>query len=137
MSLLRYIDSQRGKSFQLGSHDCFTFTNGAWKEVYGHGYADDFIGTYDGLGPKAFANNMVNHFGSANLEEAFDSRWTRSSIDELDRGGIVLSATEDRYYTRHAIGIKTSPVRAVFVGAEDLVYKPLNDCFGGWICQRL
>ena len=134
MALLRYIEDQRGKVFQLGVHDCFTFTNGAWKAEYGIGYADDFIGTYADLGPKAFRNNMVKHFGSADLEEAFDSRWQRN-ID-APRGAIVLSKEAERYHTKHAIGIKTSPIRAVFLGGDDLIYKPISDCFGGWVCLK-
>ncbi len=45
-SLNRYIDSCRLRGFVWGAHDCLTFTNGAFKAMYGSGWADDWLGEY-------------------------------------------------------------------------------------------
>jgi len=41
-----YLKDIRGKPFSWGEHDCLTFTNDAFVQMYGSGWADDWLGRY-------------------------------------------------------------------------------------------
>ena len=46
IELNSYLDKMIDIPFEWGVHDCFTFTNGAFRAMYGVGYADDWEGLY-------------------------------------------------------------------------------------------
>ena len=45
-SLNQYINSARNKPFAWGKNDCLTFTNDAFRAIYGKGWADDWLDRY-------------------------------------------------------------------------------------------
>jgi len=45
-SLNAYLKSVKDKPFEWGKHDCLTFTNNAYRQMYGIGWADDWLGKY-------------------------------------------------------------------------------------------
>jgi hypothetical protein len=126
-----YLREQRGKCFDLGRHDCFTFTNGAWRVVYGSGYADDIIGKYAGLGPKGLKALMQATYGGKTLIECFDMHLTRVG-GVPPRGALVASDRVSRWITGVALGVACG-TRAVFIGDQDVVYMPIDEISGAWV----
>lgn len=133
-SLTSYVKSQRGRQFKLGEHDCFTFTNDAWRVLHGVGYADGFIGKYADLGPKEFAKLMKDSFGHVDLIDALDNGLSR--VDGFPpKGALVVSKSARPYFTGYALGIACG-VNAVFLGEDDLEYIPITEIDGAWVCRR-
>lgn len=133
-SLTSYLKAQRGRPFKLGEHDCFTFTNGAWRVQHGVGYADHFIGKYAGLGPKAFAKLMKSTFGHVDLIKALDHGLSR--VDGFPpKGALVVSKSARPYFTGYAMGIAYG-VNAVFLGDSDVECISITEIDGAWTCHR-
>lgn len=128
--LNEYLASQYGKSFQLGVHDCFTFTNAAWRATRGSGYADDFIGKYVGLGRKGFARLMISTWGTPDIIKAFDMNLNRIK-GFPPRGSLVAMRSNRPVVTGHALGICCG-VTSVFLGDLNMVHLPTEDIEGAW-----
>lgn len=128
--LIDYIKQQRDKRFAIGQHDCLTFTNGAWRSMHGHGYADDVIGEYADLGPKQFNLFMVNKFGSPSLLDAISSRLSPAG-KYPKKGSLVAMKTDRPYFSGYALGISLG-VTSVFIGEADVVYMPTDQVEGAW-----
>lgn len=133
-NLIAYIKSQRGRKFVLGEHDCFTFTNGAWAAMHGAGYADHFVGKYADLGPKAFARLMRESFGHVKLIDALDHGLCRVA-GFPPKGALVVSSSCRPYFTGYALGIAVG-ADAVFLGDDDVEYRPITEINGAWQCRR-
>lgn len=130
-SLITYIEENRNKLFDLGKHDCFTFTNGAWAAMHGEGYADDILGKYARLGAKALKTLLQKHYETDTIEEALDKHMTR--VDGFPpRGALVITTKVGRWITGNALGIANG-TNAVFVGDSDLVFLPMSEIEGAWI----
>ena len=126
-----YLREQRGKCFDLGRHDCFTFTNGAWRAMHGEGYADEIIGKYAGLGPKGLKALIKDVYGGETLPECFDLHLTR--VDGFPpRGALVYSRSVGRWIVGIALGIACGP-RCAFLGDQDVVYIPTDEIDGAWV----
>lgn len=129
--LIEYVKAQRGKPFALGEHDCFTFTNGAWRAMHGHGYADQFVGRYAGLGKKAFAKLMWECFNTSDLIKALDAGLHRVETFP-PKGALVASKNARPYFTGYALGLAMG-VNAVFLGDDDMIYLPISEIEGAWV----
>ena len=129
--LIDYVKAQRGRKFELGQHDCFTFTNGAWREMHGCGYADHFVGRYAGLGPKAFTKLMKECFGTVSIIEAFDNGLTRCG-PYPPKGALVATKNARPYFTGYALGLCMG-VTSVFLGDDDVIYMPTSQIEGAWV----
>jgi hypothetical protein len=129
--LIDYVKAQRGKPFALGEHDCFTFTNGAWRTMHGHGYADKFIGRYAGLGKKAFAKLMRECFNTSDLIKALDAGLHRVETFP-PKGALVATKNARPYFTGYALGLAMG-VNAVFLGEDDMIYLPISEIEGAWV----
>lgn len=128
--LIEYIKGQRNKRFEIGKHDCLTFTNGAWRSMHGRGYADDVIGEYADLGPKQFNLFMTNKFGSPCLLNAISQRLSPAGRYPK-KGSLVAMKTERPYFSGYALGISLG-VTSVFIGETDVVYMPTDQVEGAW-----
>jgi hypothetical protein len=129
--LNEYLREQRGKCFDLGKHDCFTFTNGAWAAMHGGGYADDVIGKYKSMGPKSLQKFMLKSFGHDNLTDCFDAHMTR--VEGIPpRGAIVMSSRTSRWFTGKALGISMG-TKAVFLGDLDMLYMHITEIEAAWV----
>lgn len=128
--LIAYLKAQRGKPFKLGEHDCFTFTNGAWRAMHGVGYADHFVGRYADLGPKGFAKLMLECFNTTDIIQAFDDGLHRVQTFP-PKGALVATKNARPYFTGYALGIAMG-VTAVFLGEDDMVYMPIDQIEGAW-----
>jgi hypothetical protein len=129
--LISYVKAQRGKPFAIGSHDCLTFTNGAWNAMHGRGYADQIIGKYTDLGQKALAKLIRDNFGTPDMIAALDAGLTRVN-GFPPKGALVVRKADRQYFTGYAFGIAMG-VTAVFLGERDVVYMPISQIEGAWV----
>lgn len=126
-----YLRQQQTKTFQLGEHDCFTFTNGAWAAMYGEGYADKIIGRYACAGPKRLKQLLLDEYGHETIEGCLDAHMTR--IDGIPpRGSLVITSAVGRWITGRALGIANG-VRAVFIADKGVVHLPIDKIEGAWV----
>lgn len=130
MALNAYIERNRNKPFRLGTHDCFSFTNGAWVAMHGRPYAPDLIGAHHVLRPKALAGMLRETYGADDLFGALDGRLRR--VDGVPPRGALVVMPTNRHFLRYAFGIACGVV-ASFVGAQGLVGKPIDEMCGAWI----
>lgn len=128
--LREYIATQRGKSFALGDHDCFTFTNGAWRAMHGSGYADGIIGKYAGLGPSGFRKLLDENFGAPDLIDALNLNLVR--VDGIPPRGALVVQYNGRWLTRHALGIAMG-VTAAFLSEDDVLFLDIDKIDGAWV----
>ena len=129
--LIGYVKAHKSKPFVLGEHDCFTFTNGAWRAMHGHGYADQFVGRYAGLGKKAIAKLMWECFNASDLIKALDAGLHRVETFP-PKGALVVTKNARPYFTGYALGLAMG-VNAVFLGDDGLIYTPIDEIEGAWV----
>jgi len=131
--LVEYIRSVFDKPFAWGEHDCLIFTNTAWREMHGEGYADDWLGKYMRGSKPVGKKALQKAYGFNTLEQALDDRLQR--VEHLPPwGALVTSSQIERYATGAALGIACG-VRACFVGERGVVYTPIDQIKGAWICR--
>ena len=83
-----YLSNLSDEPFHWGVNDCFTFTNGAFRAMYGFGYADDWMGRYmNGASPKN-ATSMRREFKHSTLFCGLASKLVRSEQPVF--GSLVL-----------------------------------------------
>lgn len=129
--LIGYFRAQRGRRFKLGEHDCFTFTNGAWRVMHGRGYADEMKGAYGSLSASETADFIRNRYGADSPTEALDARLTRWD-GHPPRGALVIADQVRECIIPFALGIAFG-TQAVFLGARDVVYLPVTQIKGAWV----
>jgi hypothetical protein len=134
IELNSYLDKMIGIPFEWGVHDCFTFTNGAFRAMYGVGYADDWEGLYmqsNGVHPKG-PRSMRDDFGFSNLYEGLSTKLTR--VERPTFGSLVTTKKGCRWITGVALGISIGS-RAVFLNREGLIRLNIEDVESAWVCQ--
>ena len=131
-SLAAYLTAQSGKRFELGVHDCLTFTNGWWQVRCDAGFADEVIGKYGDLGQKEAAKLMWETFNTTDLRKALDDRLQRVKFPT--RGDLVISKQARPYFTGYAMGI-CSGVTSVFLGGDDMIHLATDQIDGAWTCR--
>lgn len=130
-----YLKSVRGNPFVWGSHDCLTFTNDAWRSMYGHGWADEWIGNYM-RGEKIISRSELRKelwrlHGANTLEAAIDTRWDRvRGIPPL--GALVTTKKARKWITGVAMGICTGS-KAAFLDKAGVIHLPLDNIDEAWI----
>lgn len=129
--LITYIEDCEGRSFEWGSHDCLTFTNDAYKAMYGKGWADDWVGRYMVDGRPMRRDELRKEFGWNTLNDAIDQRLTRSG-KYPPRGALVTTKHSQRWVTGVALGICIGD-RAVFLGKQGMLYLPLEMIESAWV----
>lgn len=128
--LTAYIDDCESRSFVWGKHDCLTFTNGAYRAMYGAGWADDWLGRYMVDGRPMRRDELRKEFGWSTLEAAIDNRMDRVKFPP--RGALVTTKHAQRWVTGVAMGICTG-TRGVFLSKEGVIYLPLDLIDNAWI----
>lgn len=132
-----YFKSVRGKGFVWGSHDCLTFTNDAWRRMYGHGWADEWIGNYmpDGtvIRRSELRKELWRLHGANTLEDAIDTRWKRV-IGVPPLGALVTTKKARKWITGVAMGISTG-TKAAFLDEVGVIHLPLDEIDQAWIKQ--
>lgn len=131
-ALYRHLDKIKNKAFHFHVHDCFMFTNDAWKEMYGYGWADDWCGRYikdTGLYMKP--KELRKEFGFETLEEAVDSKLTRVT-HVPPRGALVATDQVDTRIIGKAFGISVGN-KAAFLQKTGVTYVPIKVITDAWV----
>ena len=125
-----YLEQNRCKKFQIGIHDCFTFTNEWWKLNTGKGFADVLEGQYSGHKIKTYREMLEQHFGVSDVYSALDKLLTRRE-GFAHRGDIVAIDREESNFTGVAMGICVGATSA-FVAPHGLLFLDTDTVKGAW-----
>jgi len=130
-SLNDYLKSVKDKSFEWGKHDCLTFTNNAFRAMYGEGWADDWLGRYM-EGSRIFRRDELRkEFGFSTFTCAVDNKLSRiNHIPPL--GALITTKKAQRWVIGVAMGICTG-TKAVFLSKEGMLYLPLDYIHQAWV----
>tara|TARA_R110000803_G_scaffold72752_2_gene136455 strand:- start:1178 stop:1561 length:384 start_codon:yes stop_codon:yes gene_type:complete len=80
-----YLHEIADTPFKWGRHDCFLFTNTAFKKMYGEGWADDWAHRYLGGNRLPFKRSILqSEYGFETFEEAVDSKLTELKTFHLE-----------------------------------------------------
>jgi hypothetical protein len=129
--LINYLRDVEFTPFEWGVHDCFTFTNGAFRAMYGEGWADDWLGRYMKDGQPMRAQELRRTFGFSTIEGAIDKKLQRVS-GFAPRGALVSTDKVRRWVTGVALGVGVGG-RAAFLDKSGVVYLPINNIRDIWV----
>lgn len=133
-SLNEYIDSVRFKEFKWGEHDCFIFTNTAFKKFHGFGYADDWEGLYLEEGKPVKLKDLRVRFGSYDFDEAIGSKL--KLIDYIPpKGSLVATKRAERWAAGYALGISLG-LKAAFLSKGGLIFTPIEEIDRAWVLNE-
>ena len=129
-----YIENLVDRPFEWGVNDCFTFTNGAFRAMYGKGYADEWMGIYmqsNKVYPKG-PRSLRDDAGYNSIEEGLADKLVK--INAPTFGCLVTTRKKQRWITGVALGISIGS-RAIFLGQEGLITLNIEDVESAWVCQ--
>ena len=129
--LAGYLKSVRDIPFKWGEHDCLIFTNQAFREMCGEGWAEDWLGRYmrDGLPLKR--KELQVEFGYRTFTEAVDKRLQRIG-GVPPRGSLVTTKKARRWAIGNAMGISVG-IKAAFLSKHGIVYHPIETIDKAWV----
>jgi hypothetical protein len=127
--LNEYLNEVCDVPFEWGVHDCFTFTNGAWKAMYGQGWADDWVGKYMIEGKPMRRDQLRKTFRLSCIDAAFRSRLT--PYDRPVLGSLVTTERSQRWMIGVAMGISLGS-RCVFLSKDGLIKLNAEDVQSSW-----
>jgi len=127
-----YLSNLEGIPFEWGTHDCFTFTNGAFRAMYGVGYADDWMGRYmNGTTPK-HASSLRREFKHSTLFNGLSSKLVR--VQQPVFGSLVTTSQKQRWAIGASLGISIGS-RAVFLSKDGLIRMNIEDVESAWVLK--
>ncbi len=136
MSLVRdalnhFLTSYQGIPFEWGRNDCLTFTNDAFRVMYGEGWSEDWIGRYMVDGRPMRRRELIKEFKFNDFNLAIDTKLQRyTGVPPC--GSLVTTKQAQRWVTGAALGICTG-TKAVFLSKQDVLYLPLDAIEQSWI----
>lgn len=129
--LAPYLKSVAQTPFKWGEHDCLTFTNGAFRAMYGVGWAEDWLGRYMRDGQPMGRDALRDEFGYLSFTKAVDARLTR--VEGIPpRGALVTTRHARRWAIGSALGVSVG-AKAAFVSKRGTVYHPINSIDKAWV----
>jgi hypothetical protein len=130
-ALNKYIRAMRNVPFQWHSNDCFTFTNNAFRAMYGEGWADDWDGKYIRNGLYLKRDELRKVFGANTLEEAIDRKMKR--VTHIPpKGSLVTTDRARRWVIGDALGIAIG-TKAIFLGEKGVISQQIDFIKSAWI----
>ena len=127
-----YLSNLEGVQFEWGTHDCFTFTNGAFRAMYGVGYADDWIGRYmNGSTPK-HASSLRREFKHSTLFNGLASKLVR--VQQPVFGSLVTTSQKQRWAIGASLGISIGS-RGIFLSKDGLIRMNIEDVESAWVLK--
>ncbi len=127
--LNEYLSEVCDVPFEWGVHDCFTFTNGAWKAMYGQGWAEDWLGKYMIEGKPMRRDELRKTFRFGGIDAALRSRLT--PYDRPVLGSLVTTERSQRWMIGVAMGISLGS-RCVFLSKGGLIKLNAEDVQSSW-----
>jgi len=129
--LNQYLKDAKDTPFAWGKHDCFTFTNGAFREMHGKGWGDDLADKYMGDFNMPFKRDKLREvFGYRTFEAAVDDRLVRLGRFP-PRGSLVTTKHSQRWSIGVAMGISVGS-SAAFLSKEGVMYLPIELIDKAW-----
>lgn len=126
-----YIENLSDEPFEWGINDCFTFTNGAFRAMYGKGYADDWSGRYLlNNGQPKHSSSMRSEFKASTLEQGLSRRLRK--VEAPSYGCLVTTKKNQRWVTGAALGISLGS-RCVFLSKDGLIKLNIEDIESAWV----
>lgn len=127
-----YILEVRNKPFEWGVHDCFTFTNEAYRRLYGEGWAEDWLGKYmTSEGKPMTRAQLKKEFGFTDFTEAVATKLTPISFVP-PRGALIATKKSKRWSIGYAMGICMG-TKGAFLSDKGVVYLPLDEIDKSWV----
>jgi hypothetical protein len=126
-----YLREVKDKPFRWGEHDCLIFSNAAFKEYHGFGYADDWLGRYMKDGEPMLPSRLRVEYGAVDFDEAIEQKLQPISYTP-PRGALVATKKAERWYIGYALGICVG-IKAAFLSARGVLYLPLEDVTKAWV----
>jgi hypothetical protein len=125
-----FIALSKDRAFVWGKNDCLTFTNDAWRAMYGLGWAEDWLGRYMLNGRPMRRKELKTEFGFSSFYDAVDARLTM--VDHVPPlGALVTTKHCRRWVTGVAMGICTG-TRAAFLDKDGIIFLSINDIDRAW-----
>ena len=128
-----YLRSVADVPFEWGVHDCLTFTNDAYRAMYGAGWADDWLGRYMDGGSPMRRKELKAEFGWQNITDAINARMM--PVKYPPRGALITTKHAQRWITGVALGICTGS-RGVFLSKSGVLHLPLEYIEKAWINEN-
>jgi len=130
-NLNEYLKSVKNTPFKFGEHDCLTFTNSAYRAMYGTGWAEDLLGRYmSEKGVPLGRGALKETFGYQTFESAVDDRLiTYKGVPP--RGALVTTTFCRKFVIGVAMGISVG-TSAVFLSGEGLISLPIEMIDKAW-----
>ena len=135
-ALFDYLDEISDKRFRWGDHDCFTFTNEAWRRMHGTPWADPDWTYLDPYGlPVPLHDLRARYPVYSVIADAVDTR-----LDRIDytppRGALVTAyAGEGRWRLGVAFGLSVGS-HGAFLSAHGVRYIPIEDIQHAWVKRQ-
>jgi len=130
-SLNAYLKANKAKPFAWGNHDCLTFTNCAYRAMYGEGWADDWLGRYIDGTRLLKVSELQAEFGYTLFYDAVDDRLQRvKHVPPL--GALLTTKKARRWAIGAAMGICVG-TKGAFLNKSGVLYLPLDDIDAAWV----
>lgn len=129
--LNNYLREVKDRPFCWGKHDCFVFSNSAFRAYHGQGYADDWEGRYLKNGELFLPSKLKSEFGFDSFDEAISERLVEINYIP-PKGSLVATKKADRWHIGYALGISVG-IKAAFLSRQGVVYLPFDDVVKAWI----
>ena len=129
--LNKYIKEVKNKPFQWFEHDCLTFTNNAFKQMYGKGWADDWLSKYHKDGEPFKRDKLRKIFNAQTIQDAIDQKLQRINFVP-PKGSLVLTDKARQWVIGKAMGISIGN-DAIFVSDHGLIAMPIEYITDSWV----
>lgn len=122
----------KDEPFVWGKHDCFTFTNDAFRAFHGFGYADEWIGRYmkDDVTPLR-RRELIAEYGHSSIDAALDQILIRTP-QRAQMGALVTTKKHHRWITGVALGISLGS-RCIFLSKSGILKINVEDTDKAWV----
>jgi len=135
-ALHTYLREVADEPFKWGVHDCFTFTNTAFRRMHGEGWADDWANRYLNGDKLPFKRTILqSEYGFETFEDAVDTKLKR--VDNVPPRGALVTTSEGvprTWYVGAAMGIAVGS-SAAFLSTDGVVYLPIETIDNAWVKQ--
>jgi hypothetical protein len=133
-ALHTYLREIADMPFKWGEHDCFIFTNTAFRRMYGEGWADDWANRYLAGDRMPFKRAILqSEYGFETFEDAVDTRLKR--VENVPPRGALVTTSEGvprTWYVGVAMGIAVGS-SAAFLSNDGVVYLPIETIDNAWV----
>ena len=127
-----YLKEVADRPFKWGEHDCLIFSNEAWRRMYGHGWADDWLGRY--MKPNGRPMNFMelrSEYGHWDFAKAVDTKLRR--VEHVPpRGALVATKQVRRWSIGLGLGI-CNGIKCAFLSAGGVIYLPVDTIDKAWV----